>query len=174
MGLSSPISVLKVSSDYGTFWIGATQRGIARVVFPGVSLTSEQTPLVPFLQDDDSVAARFAGAAKKEILDYLGQSSLGFKTPIDFRDASDFAKDIYRALCGIPAGQTITYGELSTLSGHPGKARAVGGAVARNPVPLIVPCHRVLAAKGLGGWSGPPGWKERLLIHEGRTLEKDV
>ncbi|HEY7440638.1 MAG TPA: methylated-DNA--[protein]-cysteine S-methyltransferase [Acidimicrobiia bacterium] len=71
----------------------------------------------------------------------------------------------------VPWGETVTYGELACIAGRPGAARAVGSAVASNPVPIIVPCHRVLAANGLGGYGGSAptrlAVKRRLLELEG-------
>lgn len=65
----------------------------------------------------------------------------------------------------IPYGKTMTYGALAARVGC-ASARAVGQACGANPVPLLVPCHRVVSASGMGGWSGKPGMKEALLAHE--------
>ncbi len=90
--------------------------------------------------------------------------------PLDLSEVTDFDAAVYRALREIPAGTTTTYGELAALVGSPGAARAVGRAMATNPIPLIVPCHRVLAAGGqLHGFSAYGGilTKDRLLELEG-------
>lgn len=90
--------------------------------------------------------------------------------PLDLTDVSGFDASVYRALRDIPAGATITYGDLAAVVGSPGAARAVGRAMATNPIPLIVPCHRVLAAGGqLHGFSAYGGivTKDRLLELEG-------
>lgn len=92
---------------------------------------------------------------------------------LDLRAVSEFERQVYDAARVIPPGATTTYGALATRIGHPGGARAVGRALGRNPVPLIVPCHRVLAADGkLGGFSAPGGvaLKARLLALEGATV----
>ena len=77
-----------------------------------------------------------------------------------------FTADILRTLYEqVPSGQTVTYGQLAALAGHPGKARAVGQAMARNPWPLIVPCHRVLGAGGaLTGYTNPHGLDLKALL----------
>ena len=85
-------------------------------------------------------------------------------------DGTDFQQRVWRALQAIPVGQVMTYGALAHRLGS--SARAVGNACRRNPVPILVPCHRVIAAKGLGGFSGDTGGhlvdiKRRLLAHEG-------
>ena len=70
-------------------------------------------------------------------------------------------------LQAIPYGDTITYANLAEQCGCPRAARAVGNAMRKNSVPIVVPCHRVLKSDGgIGGWSGKPGWKERLLAME--------
>ena len=74
--------------------------------------------------------------------------------PLDLSEVTAFARQVYEAALRIPAGQTCTYGELARAVGRPTEARAVGQALARNPIPIIIPCHRVLAANGrLGGFS---------------------
>lgn len=94
--------------------------------------------------------------------------------PLDLDGLLPFTRRVYEAARKVPAGQTVTYGELAERCGSPGGARAVGQAMARNPVALIIPCHRVLAAGGrLGGFSGPGGLdlKARMLALEGVSLD---
>lgn len=89
---------------------------------------------------------------------------------VDTSGWTAFQMDIYSTLMQVPYGEVITYGTLALCAGHPGKARATGGAMKRNRCPIVIPCHRVIAAgRGLGGWSGPEGFKERLLQHERPT-----
>ena len=83
---------------------------------------------------------------------------------------SDFDRQVWRALVEIPWGETVTYGELAARLGKPGAARAVGSANGRNPIPILVPCHRVVASGGLGGYSGGLDVKRWLLAHEARFL----
>jgi methylated-DNA-[protein]-cysteine S-methyltransferase len=90
--------------------------------------------------------------------------------PIDFDGADLFRRAIYQAARGLRFGETTTYGGLADAAGHPGKARETGEALGRNPVPIIVPCHRIVAAGGkIGGFSAPGGssTKEKLLALEG-------
>lgn len=94
-------------------------------------------------------------AAGAELDDYLAGRRDRFTVPVDLRLAHGFTRAVLEALCDVPPGATVTYGELAALAGRPGAARAVGGAMARNPVPVFVRCHRVLAAGGrLGGFGG--------------------
>jgi methylated-DNA-[protein]-cysteine S-methyltransferase len=84
------------------------------------------------------------------------------------RGGTAFQRRTWEALRAIPAGSTLTYGELASRVGHPGAARAVGAAVARNPISIVVPCHRVVGAGGsLTGYAGGLAAKRRLLAIEG-------
>jgi len=104
---------------------------------------------------------------------YLGGSGYELGTPpLDLEGLPPFHRRVFEVLLGTRPGQTLTYGEVALLAGSPGAARAVGQAVAHNPLPLLVPCHRVLAAKGPGGFSlfGSLATKARLLALEGVEL----
>lgn len=92
--------------------------------------------------------------------------------PLDFTSGSEFDRRVWRSLLEIPWGETRTYGEVARRIGSPGSARAVGGANGRNPMAILVPCHRVVAAGGrLGGYGGGLDMKRWLLAHEsGRAL----
>jgi O-6-methylguanine DNA methyltransferase len=92
---------------------------------------------------------------------------------LDMTGVMDFARDVYDFSRCIPPGATRTYGEVANAIGQPGTAQAVGHALGRNPIPLIVPCHRIVAAGGRpGGFSAPGGTatKSRLLQIEGAVL----
>ena len=89
---------------------------------------------------------------------------------------TSFEQSVYDALMAIPAGEVRTYSQLAATIGHPGGARAVGQALARNPHPVVVPCHRVVRADGsLGGYSGEGGseGKRALLAAEGVPFDSD-
>ena len=77
-----------------------------------------------------------------------------------------FQQRVWEALRMVPAGKTATYSKLAVRAGSPRAARAVGQACARNPIPVLIPCHRAVGASGPGGWSGLAGAKEWLLAHE--------
>ncbi|MBM3877889.1 MAG: methylated-DNA--[protein]-cysteine S-methyltransferase [Verrucomicrobia bacterium] len=88
--------------------------------------------------------------------------------PLDLAAGTDFQRRVWRELLKIPSGRTRSYGEVASRLGKPGAARAVGAACGANPVPVLVPCHRVLASnRTLGGFSGGVNWKQRLLAAEG-------
>ncbi len=107
--------------------------------------------------------------AREQIADYCAGRRRTFDVPIVFA-GSPWQNQVWRALTTIPYGETRTYGQLATLLGKPGAARAVGRANATNPVPLVVPCHRVIGTNGsLTGFGGGLHIKTRLLDHETRV-----
>ena len=87
-------------------------------------------------------------------------------------DGTEFQKSVWRQLQKIASGKTKSYGEIAEAIGKPKAVRAVGGACGANPIPVLVPCHRVLAAnKKIGGFSGALEWKRNLLNREGVSLK---
>lgn len=115
-------------------------------------------------------AFRAAGTAVRDALEAYfrtGSDSRLLAFDYDRSGLTPFAAGTMEALRRVPAGTTVTYGGLARLAGRPGAARAVGNVMASNPVPLLVPCHRVVAAAGLGGFSGGLDLKKKLLRLEG-------
>jgi O-6-methylguanine DNA methyltransferase len=110
-----------------------------------------------------------------QILDYLEGKRRRFDLPLDLR-ATPFQKRVYEALVRIPFGETRSYGEVARAVGAPRAVRAVGSANGANPIPLVVPCHRVVASGNrLGGFGGGLRLKRWLLAHERvRPLEGDL
>lgn len=97
-----------------------------------------------------------------EVRQYLLGRRRGFSVPFD-QPGSDFFQRVWRALAEVPYGRVVSYAELARKAGKPGAARAVGTAMNRNRLPLLVPCHRVLASAGIGGFGCGLAWKRRLL-----------
>jgi len=115
-----------------------------------------------------------AAALVRQVREYFAGKRRRFDLKVDWTSATPFRRKVWRALGRVPCGSTLTYGDLAHGIGRPRAARAVGGAVAANPVPLIVPCHRVLpTGGGLGGFSGEGGvaMKQRLLDFEGADTD---
>jgi len=105
---------------------------------------------------------------RRQIADYFAGKRVKL-APLDLPGTTPFARRVYAAVARIPYGQTRTYGEIAEAAGRPGAARAVGTLMARNPLCLGIPCHRVVAAGGLGGFGGRPDRKRRLLSLEGNS-----
>jgi methylated-DNA-[protein]-cysteine S-methyltransferase len=125
------------------------------------------------------VARRFSGAVESEPPAYVATAIERVRallrgehvdfddTPLDTTALSDFQRDVYAITRAIPAGTTLTYGEIAARTGTPRDARAVGQALGANPYPIIVPCHRVVAADGrMHGFSGPGGTTTKLRLLE--------
>jgi methylated-DNA-[protein]-cysteine S-methyltransferase len=100
--------------------------------------------------------------------EYFAKERTEFDLPMEL-DGTDFQKEVWLELTRIPYGETISYGELARRVGRPKGPRAVGQANGRNPIPIIVPCHRVLASNGIGGYGGGLPMKRALLAVEGLT-----
>lgn len=105
--------------------------------------------------DDNSVCSNILKKAKKQILDFLMMKRTVFDLPLDFSCGTEFQQKVWAELLKIPYGETVTYQELGKRVGT--HQRPTGGAVGKNPIPIIIPCHRVLAKNGIGGFSGFEG-----------------
>lgn len=142
---------------------------------------------IEFGQDEAAFAERLAkrgGApvwpsqervaeAIEQLRQYLDGSRREFELPVDLSGLTVFQRQVLKAALQVPAGVVATYGEIARRIGKPRASRAVGQALARNPIPIVVPCHRVVAADGsLTGYSGGAGveTKRSLLALEGATL----
>lgn len=127
-----------------------------------VRLDGGQATLVDCLQE-----TAFLRNAAEQVQEYLVGKRRSFDLPIRTHGTA-FQEKVWRALCNIPYGETRTYGEIAKAVGCPGGYRAVGGACNRNPVMLVVPCHRVIGGNGkLVGFGGGLPMKEALLTLEG-------
>lgn len=105
----------------------------------------------------------------RQLEEYLAGNRTEFRFPI-VTQGTEFQQRVWHELERIPYGKTVTYGELARRIGHPKAFRAVGTANGRNPIPIVIPCHRVVAAGGkLGGYGGGLNLKRRLLELEGIT-----
>jgi O-6-methylguanine DNA methyltransferase len=110
--------------------------------------------------------------AAAQVTEYFSGRRLSFDLPVDFK-GTPFQLRVWQELMRIPFGTTRSYGEIAATMEQPAAYRAVGNANGRNRLPLLVPCHRVLAAGGkLGGFTGGIGLKRRLLDHEAAVLGK--
>ncbi len=167
---------LPISTRDGQFTAHYSEKGLAGLDFPkhgraGPPLgqaARQRRPARPnVVPANIRVWHRITAQALKKIL--AGGEPKDFP-PLDLV-GTEFQKSVWNALRKISAGKTKSYGEIARAIGRPKAVRAVGGACGANPVPVLVPCHRVLAAnKKLGGFSGGLDWKRRLLAREGVPL----
>jgi len=128
-----------------------------------VYITNKELP-----QDTQLCETPLLKEAARQLKSYFAGELKEFSLPLE-PSGTDFMKQVWAALCGIPYGKTATYGEIAERVGRPKAARAVGLANNRNPIPIFIPCHRVIGADGsLTGYAGGLDMKKKLL-----DLEKD-
>jgi O-6-methylguanine DNA methyltransferase len=154
-------------SPLGAFYVAATDQGVCSIVFgkPQADFFDSLDPLA-HLERDPAALAEIVG----ELRAYFGQPRITFDTPVDLSRVSPFHRAALETVRGIPAGSVWTYKQVAEALGRPKSSRAVGQAMAHNPVPLVIPCHRVVGSSGkLTGYGGGGGipTKRRLLEMEG-------
>jgi methylated-DNA-[protein]-cysteine S-methyltransferase len=113
--------------------------------------------------------------AERELIQYFAGELTKFTFPVDLSNGTEFQRNVWKQIAKIPFGKLKTYKDIADAIGKPKAARAVGGAVGSNPVPLVVGCHRVLGASGkITGYSGGDGLptKRWLLSHEGLAAKE--
>ncbi len=161
------VTTFAVDGPFGVVRGAATDEGLALLVLPGSDWDGQLAPLVrdASVREGDHPAAH-------EIREYLAGERRAFEFPLDLRLVrGTFGRVVLACLTEVPFGELVTYGELARSAGRPGAARAVGGAVGRNPLPIVIPCHRVIAANGrLGGFSAGLPNKRALLALEGHAV----
>ncbi|TWO73034.1 methylated-DNA--[protein]-cysteine S-methyltransferase [Caenimonas sedimenti] len=165
MKAPSDLVSCRYESPLGPMLLAATDTGVAGVWFVGQRHGPDSTgwpeqPDHPMLHQ-----------ARQQLADYFAGKRAGFDLPLDLRLGTAFQQSVWQALLRIPRGETTSYGELSRRVGKPQAARAVGAAVGRNPVSIVVPCHRVVGTGGaLTGYAGGLERKSALLKLEGALM----
>jgi methylated-DNA-[protein]-cysteine S-methyltransferase len=165
-------------TEQGWGGVVASERGLVEVLLPfGCPSRDER---------EFGMRERFAGSSGECILSsraadllvqYFRGDPVSFDLPLDLPHGSAFRENVYRFVAAIPWGMVKTYAEVAAATGRPRAFRAVGGAMARNPVPVIIPCHRVVGSSGaMTGYSAPGGIgsKEWLLTLEGVFCRKNA
>jgi len=158
----------RFESHMGSVWVASTRRGVCKVSLGAQgeeafrSWLSDRGAPVPTREEPETLMH-----AVSQLREYLSGRRQVFDLPLDVRGTA-FQSAVWRQVGRIPYGETTTYGAIAQLMGHPKASRAVGGAVGANPVPIIVPCHRVIGAHGaLTGFGGGLEVKAALLRLEG-------
>lgn len=164
---STEVTYRTVDSPIGELLLATTDVGLVRVAFDSEGfdevlqeLSEKVGPLVLRASESLDVAAA-------EVAEYFARSRTSFDLPLDLRLISGFRREVVAHLMQIPYGKTESYAEVATAVGSPQAVRAVGGACAHNPLPLVVPCHRVVRTDGKpGGYLGGADVKDYLLAFE--------
>jgi methylated-DNA-[protein]-cysteine S-methyltransferase len=170
-GSISRVRFARIPTQEGIMFAAVSKKGVCRIALrpgPMMVLVRELEKRMGLESEEDPAAlAPVAG----EIEAYLAGRIRRFTLRADLTGMTPFQMDVLRATARVPFGRAASYGEIASRIGRPRAARAVGNALNANPVPLIVPCHRVVAGDGgLGGFGGGTPLKRRLLRLEGLTL----
>jgi methylated-DNA-[protein]-cysteine S-methyltransferase len=155
-------------SRWGWMGVAESERGLTAIVLPQRSKAAVAAALgieVTTGARSPSVTLR---AAQKQLVEYLGGTRTSFDVPVDVSRGTAFQRRVWKTLQSIPYGQLWSYRGLAARVGGVQYARAVGGAVGANPLPIVLPCHRVIAQDAtIGGFSSGLPAKRRLLALEG-------
>jgi methylated-DNA-[protein]-cysteine S-methyltransferase len=163
MKFKTAMHTLRFTSALGDITLAATRQGLAGLWFDGQRHGPDTHGWQP--RDDHPVLRE----AARQVGDYFAGRRRDFDLPLDLSHGTAFQQSVWRALLAVPAGRTTTYGALGIAIGKPAAARAVGAAVGRNPISVIVPCHRALGSDGsLTGYAGGLDRKRALLALEVR------
>lgn len=151
----------------GTIRTATTEKGLALISLPGESQRFFEGRIEKlFSECEIRSGGKINKQAEKQLTAYLEGRLKKFTLELDIH-ASPFYKKVLKRVAKIPYGKTMSYGEIACAVGHPRAYRAVGTANANNNLPLVIPCHRVVASTGLGGFGGGLQMKKRLLKLEG-------
>lgn len=153
-----------VDAPIGVLEVAATPQGVVRVAFGSESLDDVLQELADTVSPRVIESPARLDSVRRELDEYFTGDRREFTTPIDWRLSHGFLLRAREACLAIPFGEVRTYSELAEAAGSPRAIRAAGNAMARNPIPIIVPCHRVLrTGGGLGGYGGGIETKRWLL-----------
>ena len=162
------ISYAPVDSPFGTLHAATTKRGLVRVAFPEESVESVLERLAQRLSPRIVEAPASLDPVKRELDEYFAGRRRAFDIPLDWSLIGPFGARVLHVTSEIPYGGVLSYTEVATEAGSPRGSRAAGNALGANPIPIVIPCHRVLRAGGaLGGYGGGLDRKRYLLELEG-------
>lgn len=165
---SLDVAVRTTDSPWGELLLAATPQGLVRVAFAREDFDVVLNQLAERVSPRVLRAPARLDDAARQLDEYFAGRRTQFELPLDRCLSSGFRATVQQALPAIGYGQTLSYGELAQRLGNPRAVRAVGTACATNPLPLVVPCHRVLRSDGsLGGYLGGVDVKRELLALEG-------
>ncbi len=160
------IATLPVETSDGIFAAHYSERGLAGLDFP-----TAKSRLLAKPASVPAAVSKWHALTVKAVKAVLAGRAPATFPPLDVSCGTEFQQCVWEELLRIHCGETRSYGEIAKEIRRPGAVRAVGGACGANPVPLLIPCHRVLAAsRKIGGFSGGLEWKRRLLEIEGVSV----
>lgn len=162
------ISYAPVDSPFGTLHAATTKGGLVRVAFPEESIDAFLERLARQLSPRIVEAPASLDPVKRELDEYFAGRRRAFDLALDWSLIGPFGRRVLRMTAAIPYGGHLSYAEIAAEAGSPRGARAAGNALGANPIPIVIPCHRVLRSGGaLGGYGGGLDRKRYLLELEG-------
>ncbi len=162
---ATPRSTVTIATSDGPFTASFSEQGLVELDFP--SATKPRSKIPQNGPNTHTAPPQWIDRTRQALERLLAGKLPGELPPLDLTAGTDFQRRVWKGLCGIPLGQTVTYAQLARGIGRPKAIRAVGQACGANPIPVLIPCHRVVAANGgLGGFSSGLEWKRRLLARE--------
>jgi len=155
-------------SPLGPLTVMVTPRGLVRLSYSGEGMAAQLDEIADRVSPRILEAPERTDAVRRQLDEYFAGRRHAFEVPIDWRLVRGFAGEVLRATARIPFGSVSSYREVAMEAGSPNAYRAAGNALGSNPIPIVVPCHRVLhAGGGLGGYTGGLERKRYLLELEG-------
>jgi O-6-methylguanine DNA methyltransferase len=160
-----------VEGPFGPVYLASTARGLCRVSFRTIGdKFADQLFEWGLLPEHDE---RRIHRERAELSEYLAGRRKRFELPIDYRLVTPFQHKVLSATARIPFGHCVSYSDIASRIGQPEARRAVGGALGKNPIPIVVPCHRVIAADGsIGGYTGGLDIKRALFRIEDIDIDR--
>ncbi len=162
------VAYASLDSPLGDLLVAVTPRGLVRIAYPGEEEGRVLEELAEQVSPRVLRAPERTDTVRRELDDYFAGRRHGFDLPLDWALVHGFATRILQATARVPFGSVVTYGQVAAEAGSPRAARAAGNALHGNPIPIVVPCHRIVPASGgLGGYGGGQQRKRYLLDLEG-------
>jgi methylated-DNA-[protein]-cysteine S-methyltransferase len=153
-----------VDSPFGQLTVAATPRGLVRLAYPGISADDVLADLADRISPRVLEAPARLDEVRRELDEYFEGRRRGFELPLDWSLSRGFVRRVLQATARIRYGELSTYRDVASRAGSPRAVRAAGNALGANPIPVVVPCHRVVRTDGgLGGYTGGLERKEFLL-----------
>ena len=162
------VSYTAADSPFGSLLVAATRRGLVRLAFPEEEIDSVLERLARRVSPRIVQAPAPLDPVRRELEEYFAGRRRGFELPLDWSLIGPFGRKVLRVTSAIPYGGVLSYAEVAAEAGSPRASRAAGNALGSNPIPIVIPCHRVLRSGGaLGGYGGGVERKRWLLELEG-------
>lgn len=159
-------------SPFGRIYLAVSAHGLCKVSSESETITQfaeeveELYPSAEIIFDNDHLSELI-----RKLDDYFSGERHNIDYPLDLKSMTPFGEKVLTACAKVGYGETVSYGDLALLAGSPGASRAVGTVMSKNPLPIVIPCHRVISASGkIGGYTGGLHKKRLLMTIEGITI----